>query len=65
MPYFNRYSGSPCVAFCNEEGKLHGLPINPVAHALWEKATGRLIRDDYLVGSIAVVAGPHSFLRDM
>jgi hypothetical protein len=63
VPYFDKYDGDPCVAFCNENGK--GLPFNKFAHELWEKAFGRTITEDHLVGSIAIIVGPLSFLRQL
>src|ERR1700747_2179681 len=53
VPFFTTYDGTSCVAFCNEYGKLprYNLPPNRFAHALWEKALGRTITEDYLVGS--------------
>jgi hypothetical protein len=65
VPYFTKYDGKSCIAFCNEEGKLHGLPYNPNAQKFWEVAYGRSITEDYLVGPIAIVVGPHSFLKNL
>lgn len=64
VPYFNTYEGSPCIAFCNEEGKLHGSPFNPFAQTLWLKATKMAVHDS-LVGSIAIVVGSKDFLSRM
>jgi hypothetical protein len=66
VPYFTIYEGTLCIAFCNEEGKLPhlNLPFNATATDLWSKAIGHKL-NDHLVGSIAVVVGPKSFLRDM
>lgn len=33
--------------YCNEEGKLEGLPLNPVMTRFWR---ARLATDDFLVG---------------
>lgn len=58
VPYFNSYGGEPCVAFCNEEGKLDGLPVNEVATAAWGEVLakhGGLF--DLLVGDIVIVTG--------
>lgn len=38
----------------NEEGKLNGLPINPVATLLWEKYLGKT---DIIVGDAVITAG--------
>jgi hypothetical protein len=40
------------------------LPYNPTATGLWSKAIGK-VPNDHLVGGIAIVVGPKSFLRDM
>ena len=42
-------------AYCNEEGKLHQLPVNVTATALWWEAMGIAICDDFLVGSVVLV----------
>jgi hypothetical protein len=62
-----------CVAFCDEEGKLNGLPANTYATILWDKALrrhggpGLLQRDgtavDVLVGPIAIVIGDDEFME--
>lgn len=38
--------------FCNEEGKINGLPYNHKATALWTKAYGRT---DIISGNVVVV----------
>lgn len=48
----------PCVAFCNEEGKLDGLPFNPLATQFWincfnPEAINRF--PDVLVGDVVVM----------
>ena len=68
IPYFHKYGDLPCIAFCNEYGKLDApkkLPINRPAQVLWEKAVGRTIEEDFLVGTIAIVVGPKSFLEQL
>jgi hypothetical protein len=65
IPGFVKLAERPCVAFCNEEGKLYGLPPNHLAHMLWEQNLGRIIREDQLVGNVVVVVGSPSFLRRM
>jgi hypothetical protein len=63
IPYFETYNGEKCVAFCNEEGKLKGFPPNHEAHRLWQKAVGRAISNDYLVGDIFIIVGDEKFLE--
>lgn len=47
------YKDEDMLIICNEEGKLHGLPINVVATTLWhEKASWSY--GDYLVGDVLV-----------
>lgn len=65
IPYFNKFENKPCLAFCNEMGKLTGLPVNLKATNLWIDAYGGSVSPDYLVGSIAIVVGPRSFLNTM
>lgn len=50
-----------CVAFCNEEGKIRGLPINAAATLMWERAMGR-DPGDVLMGNVAVVWGDGAFM---
>lgn len=63
LPYFNKFEGKRCVAYCNEEGKLTGLPRNQHGQALWldalMKRDGSLEHIDIgrtvIVGNVAVV----------
>lgn len=55
VPYWDRDSyGRRCVAFCNEEGKLEGLPVNDRAMSGWIRAAGVL--NDVLCGDIVVIS---------
>jgi hypothetical protein len=65
VPFFNKFGGRPCVAFCNENGKNEGLPSNEFAQMLWEESVGRIIREDHLVGQIVVIVGSPSFLQQL
>lgn len=58
VPHFNTFEGKRAVAFCNEEGKLHGLQHNTHATRLWLNRHG-----DYLVGSIAIITGDAEFME--
>lgn len=40
--------------WCNEEGKLEGLPHNPVGQTLWVQAFGAT---DYIVGDVVFTGG--------
>lgn len=41
--------------WCNEEGKLVGLPHNPFAQYMWDTAFGA--HTDYIVGDIVLTGG--------
>lgn len=62
IPYFDKYKGEPCIAYCNEEGKLDGLSFNEEATLLWEKQIGNPI-DDILVGNVAIIQGDKEFME--
>jgi hypothetical protein len=64
VPYFNKFEGNPCLAFCNEYGKLKHFPLNQIATNLWMEAFGQSVVPDYLVGTIVIVSGPKEFLKD-
>jgi len=54
VPQWSRHFGQRCIAYCNEEGKLRGLPMNHRATAFWWAALGQRV-DDVLVGDIVLV----------
>lgn len=64
IPFFVRFQGSDCVALCNEEGKLIGLPFNASATDAWRKQCGGWI-NDVLVGSVAIVCGDAELLSEL
>ena len=60
----------PCVAYCNEEGKLNGLPVNITATRMWANVlmcAGRIETvdeiGDVLVGTIIVLWGDDAFME--
>lgn len=59
IPYFSKYNGKRCVAYCNEEGKLIGLKRNEYARAKWLECFKDHSKLDmgrtYLNGNIAIV----------
>lgn len=65
VPYFFRYNDLPCVAFCNEYGKQNKLEPNPTATLMWMKACRQPALNDHLVGSVAIVTGPTTWLAKM
>jgi hypothetical protein len=65
VPFWNHLYGRPCVAFCNEVGKIKNLPRNHYAHALWEASLGRIITEDYLVGNIVIIVADRKFLENL
>ena len=65
VPFFNKFMERPCVAFCNEEGKMHGLPFNATAQMFWSQAYGKRIYEDHLVGDILIIVGSPSFLAQL
>lgn len=57
VPLLQEYNGKPCVAYCNEEGKLNGMAVNVSATKLWHlalKENDRII-DDVLVGDVVII----------
>jgi hypothetical protein len=61
VPYWRKAHGEECVVFCNEEGKMNGLPVNTVATEMWKRASKNPV-DDYLVGDIVMVTGDAEFM---
>jgi hypothetical protein len=60
-----------CVAFCNEEGKIHNLRYNQQATLMWHDSLrlthpfGGSYFDDYLAGDVAIVTGDDEFLASL
>jgi len=57
VPRMQRWHGKPCVAFCDEEGKLKQRPINELATAAW--AFGGY---DVICGDVVILTGDRDFL---
>jgi hypothetical protein len=69
VPHFNRLpDGRRCVAFCDEEGKNNGLPLNEAATAIWYALViayfGRQ-PDDHLVGPVLCLTGDADFMESL
>jgi hypothetical protein len=56
VPFFMKYKGEPCVALCDEEGKLKGYETNYKATVEWWKTAG-VVGGDHLVGDIVILVG--------
>ena len=55
----------PCVALCNEEGKLKGMKPNLNATVAWRNALGRIGRPpiaDVLCGKVVVIFGDRELM---
>src|SRR5262249_42630926 len=66
VPFFSTYQDRACIAFCNEHGKLQGLPVNEAANVLWRAyrvPPPFTIDGDYLVGPVVVLIGDFEFMR--
>lgn len=51
----------PCIALCDEEGKLKGKPVNEHATRMWNRALehrGVTHNPDFLVGDVVFLFGP-------
>jgi hypothetical protein len=58
--------GRKCVAFCDEDGRMKGLPVNDAATALWHdelKRGGLSGEFDVLRGPVLCVSGDAAFMR--
>lgn len=65
VPYWTTHEGKPCVAFCNEEGKIRELPFNELATALWYADTPTMRGRDVLCGNVIVIMGDKEFMRNL
>jgi hypothetical protein len=58
-----------CIAFCDEDGKMKGLPINHYATILWKFACQRLKPDetvtDRLCGSVLIIYGDDELMSKL
>lgn len=63
VPFLEKYEGDPAVAFCNEEGKLNGLPVNQTADNVWAANLAGTERWDVLVGDIVILTGDTEFME--
>ena len=64
VPFFVHFQGLDCIALCNEEGKLIGLPINGSATEAWRNQCGGWI-NDVLVGSVVIICGDAELLSEL
>lgn len=64
VPGFEKFEGVSAVVFCNEEGKLNGLPVNMAASYFWYAALGRHA-GDVLVGDVVIITGDDELLGEL
>ena len=64
VPDIDAYEGRPAVLFCNEEGRINGLPLNARATKVWKDAlnfdkrpAGDFWYEPELYGNVIVVEG--------
>jgi hypothetical protein len=66
VPFFDKVEvdgkAVPCIAFCNEEGKLQRLPVNDLATFLWAQLG---MQSDFLVGPVCIIYGDEKLLRQI
>ena len=68
VPFWSQYRDQPCVVFCNEEGKLDGLPYSFAATEAWNADLARQgyrINPDHLVGDIAIIFGAPELMAEL
>lgn len=67
VPNFTQYSGQPCIAWCDKEGKLKGKEMNLKATELWVEQLNTTLEElgDVLVGDICIVQGDAAFMRSL
>jgi hypothetical protein len=59
IPYFEKFRGENCVAYCNEEGKIRSMPMNTMAQGYWGH------NFDLLVGDVAIITGDNELLESL
>lgn len=65
VPLFNTYEDNDCIVYCDEEGKIKGLPYNQKATMEWIKSQLKNYHrtiDDLLFGPIIILYGDQSFM---
>jgi hypothetical protein len=62
VPGFTHYMNHPCIAYCNEEGKLYDLPVNKEATMAWRRCS---FTPDILVGDVLIISGDREFMETL
>lgn len=67
IPFFTSFEGAPCIAFCDEEGKLKRKFTNVQASQLWASSLAEQGRRpwDILVGDVIVITGDEEFMESL
>lgn len=60
--FVTKDSPKPCVTYCNEEGRIIGLPVNRIANELSVDPSTQLYP---LLGTIVILTGDDAFMRSL
>jgi hypothetical protein len=64
VPRFNTYEKQPCIAYCDEEGKMKNLSHNYEATHAWSTSMKMSLHNiDPLRGTIVVLTGDKEFME--
>lgn len=65
VPHLELFEGEQCVAFCNEEGRIDGLPFNADATKLWLANLGKgpFRYEPLLYGDVIILTGDEEFMN--
>lgn len=61
IPRFTTFQDHRCVAFCNEEGLIHRLPVNGIVSVLWHQMG--IPESEIILGDVAIVTGDDELFR--
>lgn len=70
VPYLTKFDDAvkgrvPCLAMCNEEGKIHALPFNTAATLIWHNQHNGGDRYDVLCGDVVIFFGDAEFMASL
>lgn len=66
IPWMNQFvtkdGPKPCVTYCNEEGRIVGLPVNRIANEMSIDPSTQVYP---LLGTIVILTGDDEFMADL